>query len=283
MSIRKNIIRTVAVLLAPMLAALALADLASSIRDIESTVSTMERYSKNIGDETKEKLCDYLKKKLDDAKKELEQEKAKLKEARKNPPRSDNAQGGITAGWAKYLNDWAKELDNSERRLADLEERIKKLCPAAKGGGPAPGGGGVPGGGGKPPAGGGGKAPAGGGGKTPGEPGNPDAGGGKKVGGQPGHGKPNTELVGLGLSGDSRRIAADKLPSDSPAVQDTRQQLIRRLIKQLQELAGEGGPMEGSREVYLAIIQLRGFLSDNTITDQEWQRAKDIRKQWIAN
>jgi hypothetical protein len=67
----------------------------------------------------------------------------------------------------------------------------------------------------------------------------------------------------------------------SPAVEQNRQKMIRKLIDDLQQLSGEGGPMEGDRQIVLAIGQLRGFLSDDQITDEEMKAAREMRKKWL--
>ncbi|MEW6210639.1 MAG: hypothetical protein AB1631_19905 [Acidobacteriota bacterium] len=83
------------------------------------------------------------------------------------------------------------------------------------------------------------------------------------------------------LFGRDNKERFKKFPSDSPVVQKVRESLIRGLIRQLQELAGEGGPREGDREVYLDILRLRNMLMDGVITDQEMDAAREIRRRWI--
>ena len=70
-----------------------------------------------------------------------------------------------------------------------------------------------------------------------------------------------------------------KLPSDSKIVQERRQELIRGLIGKLQELYN--GDRLGDREVALAILELRSMLMDNQITDEEMERAREIRKAFF--
>jgi hypothetical protein len=83
------------------------------------------------------------------------------------------------------------------------------------------------------------------------------------------------------LAGRDNKERFKKFPSDSPVVQKVRESLIRGLIRQLQELAGEGGAREGDREVVLDILRLRNMLIDGVITDREMDAAREIRRRWI--
>ncbi len=70
--------------------------------------------------------CEQVSQMLQRAQQELENEKQKWNEASKSPPNKDNAAGGITAGWAKYMNDWLKKIHRLEARLKAVEERLRE-------------------------------------------------------------------------------------------------------------------------------------------------------------
>lgn len=95
-------------------------DAAGTIEWLESVASLCEKQGYSPVP------CEQIRQMFQRAQQELANEKQKWNEASKNPPKKENATGGITPGWAKYMNDWKKKIDSLERRLKAVEERLRK-------------------------------------------------------------------------------------------------------------------------------------------------------------
>ena len=123
-----------ALLVAATSATPARANSTGSLATIDELVSFWEQQAAK-GNPPQAQNCEDLRAMLARAEAELAAEKKAYEESLKNPPKNDNANGGIVAGWVRNRNAEAKRLRDAEKKVKDLRRRLDALCPLAGAGG----------------------------------------------------------------------------------------------------------------------------------------------------
>lgn len=82
------------------------------------------------GNPPSDQWCDWARAELERAALELAADQERWRQASQQPPRTENANRGVTAAWARRMREWKDDLDKAEARLEELRGRLARLCPS---------------------------------------------------------------------------------------------------------------------------------------------------------